>query len=634
MARRPSASIADGEVEEIPLLANKSTTSFALKVGEAHTSITLVEDERSDYLHGARDGWEPYPTEEERSGPHRLRRVGRKISWPAYLIAFVELCERFSYTGTAAVFTNFLQRPLPPGSTSGANPAGTPGALGLGTNVAAAITQFNTLWVYVLPLVGAYIADTRLGRFKTVCWCVAIALFGHALMILPSLPSIIPHRSLALPIFICSLLIMGLGTGGFKSNISPLVAEQQRGPQRLTVERDEEGERVILDPSITTARIYMYFYLMINVGAALGQLCMTFAEKYVGFWAAFSLPTIMFCLCPIVLWWGSSFYTKSPPQGSNLLHTLRVLALAFRPLLTLSPTRFLRAWTDPDFWERAKPSYVAHFGRTGRVAWDEAFVEEVRKVASACAVFVWYPFYWISFNEMYNNMTSQAATLTTHGIPNDVINNINPIALLFLIPIFDKYLYPFLRRRGYNFSPLKRMFAGFISVGSAMIWAGILQCYIYTASPCGYRANDPNCEPAGISVWWQTGAYVLIAVSEIFASITGLEYAFTKAPKSMKSLIMALFLSTSAFASLLGECLNPLAGDPLLIWNYAVCAGMSLGAGAGFWWTFRALDAQEEKDELGGRKDLEDEDGENDDRDDAGGVDVHGEALTLQREGV
>jgi POT family len=47
--------------------------------------------------------------------------------------------------------------------------------------------------------------------------------------------------------------------------------------------------------------------------------------------------------------------------------------------------------------------------------------------------------------------------------------------------------------------------------------------------------------------------YVLIAFSEIFASITGLEYAFTKAPTSMRSLVMAVFLFTSAVASALGE---------------------------------------------------------------------------------
>lgn len=47
--------------------------------------------------------------------------------------------------------------------------------------------------------------------------------------------------------------------------------------------------------------------------------------------------------------------------------------------------------------------------------------------------------------------------------------------------------------------------------------------------------------------------YILIAISEILASITGLEYAFTKAPKNMRSLVMSVFLFMSALASALGE---------------------------------------------------------------------------------
>jgi len=46
------------------------------------------------------------PTEEELK---TLRRVSDKIPFSIYTIAFIELCERFSYYGTTAVFTNFIQ---------------------------------------------------------------------------------------------------------------------------------------------------------------------------------------------------------------------------------------------------------------------------------------------------------------------------------------------------------------------------------------------------------------------------------------------------------------------------------------------------------------------------------------------
>jgi hypothetical protein len=36
---------------------------------------------------------------------------------------------------------------------------------------------------------------------------------------------------------------------------------------------------VIVDPALTISRIYMYFYLMINLGSLLGQVLMTYSEK-------------------------------------------------------------------------------------------------------------------------------------------------------------------------------------------------------------------------------------------------------------------------------------------------------------------------------------------------------------------
>lgn len=56
---------------------------------------------------------------------------------------------------------------------------------------------------------------------------------------------------------------MGLGTGGFKSNISPLVAEQYK-KTKLFINTTRSGERVIVDPTLTTSRIYMVSLFLNN----------------------------------------------------------------------------------------------------------------------------------------------------------------------------------------------------------------------------------------------------------------------------------------------------------------------------------------------------------------------------------
>ena len=49
---------------------------------------------------------------------------------------------------------------------------------------------------------------------------------------------------------------MGVGTGGFKANISPLVAEQYT-KNKLFIRVKSDGSRVIVDPAFTVARVYM-----------------------------------------------------------------------------------------------------------------------------------------------------------------------------------------------------------------------------------------------------------------------------------------------------------------------------------------------------------------------------------------
>ena len=95
-------------------------------------------------------------------------------------------------------------------------------------------------------------------------------------------------------------------------------------------------------------------------------------------------------------------------------------------------------------------------------------------------------------------------------------------------------------------------------------------------------------------MWIQSGSYILIAISEILASITGLEYAFSKAPKSMRSLVMSMFLFTSAIAAALQQAFISLSEDPNLVWSYTVFGCLAFVGFIGFSISFRKLDSQED----------------------------------------
>jgi POT family proton-dependent oligopeptide transporter len=106
---------------------------------------------------------------------------------------------------------------------------------------------------------------------------------------------------------------------------------------------------------------------------------------------------------------------------------------------------------------------------------------------------------------------------------------------------------------------------------------------------------DGNALVSPLNVWIQTGSYILIAISEILASITGLEYAFTKAPKNMRSLVMSVFLFMSAISAAIGEAFVSLSLDPLLVWNYGSMGVISMVAGILFWVHVRYVDAKEDE---------------------------------------
>lgn len=353
-----------------------------------------------------------------------------------------------------------------------------------------------------------------------------------------------------------------------------------------------DGERVILDPSVTTSRMFLWFYVCINLGSLIGSISMVYAEKYVGFWLSYMLPTVMFLPCPLILWACKKRYILTPPTMSVLSCFCKLVGMSMTGRWSLNPIRTVKSLHAPDFWARCKPSSMAQ--RPAWVTFDDAWVDEVRRGVKACAVFAWFPLYWLAYGQITNNLTSQAATMQLGGVPNDLIQNLNPVSILILVPLLDFVVYPGLRRFRIKFSPIKRIFTGFMLASAAMVAACVLQAYIYRLGPCGNYMNSCE-EPAPINVWIQALPYMLIGFSELFANVTSLEYAFTKAPKNMRSLIMSINLFTNAISSAIAQALVSLSEDPLLVWNYGVVAVLAFVGGVLFWLTHKKQDKEEDQ---------------------------------------
>jgi len=128
---------------------------------------------------------------------------------------------------------------------------------------------------------------------------------------------------------------------------------------------------------------------------------------------------------------------------------------------------------------------------------------------------------------------------------------------MILVPIFDRGLYPLLRNNNINFSALRRIGTGFFLAILAMIYAGGIEVYrlwLYK-NPENRIFQDldgKEIEAVNLSIFWQVPAFMLIGTGEVFASITGLEFAYKEAPKTMRSMVNAVYLLTTALGNYLG----------------------------------------------------------------------------------
>jgi POT family proton-dependent oligopeptide transporter len=306
------------------------------------------------------------------------------------------------------------------------------------------------------------------------------------------------------------------------------------------------------------------------------------------------------------MWYCRDKYVQQPPNGSVLGKALRIFLFANKGRWHFNPVSTYKHMSDGTFWEAVKPSAIEASRRPAWMTFDDQWVDEVARGFAACSVFCWYPLYWLTYNQLNNNLTSQAAVMKLNGLPNDVLSNLDPFALIILIPICDLLIYPALRKAKIHFTPIKKITLGFYTGSAAMVWAAVIQAYIYKRSICGTGAagllpeslggdGETMCPPVDINVWAQTGAYILIAISEILASITSLEYAFSKAPRNMRSLVMSFNLFMSAISAAIGEAFVSLSADPLLVWNYGVMGVLAFIGGSLFWLQYRKLDADDDR---------------------------------------
>ncbi len=446
-------------------------------------------------------------------------RMPRQIP---YIIAN-EGCERFSFYGMRNILTPFLISSLllfmPQAERAGE---------------AKSVFHTFVIGVYFFPLLGGWIADRFFGKYNTVFWLSLVYCAGHAC--LAAFDDNVKG-------FYVGLFLIALGSGGIKPLVASFVGDQFD-------QTNKHKAKLVFDA----------FYWIINFGSFFASLLMPIFLRDYGASVAFGIPGILMAAATFVFWLGNKKYVHVPPAPPDPHAFTRVARTALmsaapgqsRPGLVVAAIGALGAVASLIMsvqWGFVIGACTAlvlllAFGGMGtamqleraRGAHPDEAVDGVRAVLRILIVFALVTPFWSLFDQKASTWIVQANAMTQpvfHLFGGEFkfvpaqMQALNPMLVMLLIPFNNLVLYPAMRRIGIEPTALRRMTAGIAFTAMAWVVIGTIQLVMDGGTPT--------------SMAWQILPYVLLTLGEVLVSATGLEFAYSQAPASMKGAIMSFW---------------------------------------------------------------------------------------------
>jgi proton-dependent oligopeptide transporter, POT family len=286
------------------------------------------------------------------------------------------------------------------------------------------------------------------------------------------------------------LFLIALGSGGIKSCVSANVGDQFGASNKHLLEK-----------------VFGWFYFSVNFGSLFSTILTPVLLKIYGPRIAFGVPGVLMITATIIFWLGRKKFVHIPPSGGQFLRDifskeglqviakLGVIFLVFMAMFWALYYQTFSAWV---LQAKAMDRHVLNF------AW-------VKSLEQSGWTFM--------------------AGLSNWEIDQNQVQAVNPLLILVMIPMFTYVIYPALGKV-FRLTYMRKISIGmFLAVITFAISAWIEQ---------GIQDKTVS------SVYWQLLPIFLVTMAEIMVSITGLEFAYTQAPKKLKSLVMGLFLLSTA----------------------------------------------------------------------------------------
>ncbi|XP_019167905.1 PREDICTED: protein NRT1/ PTR FAMILY 8.2-like [Ipomoea nil] len=431
---------------------------------------------------------------------------------------------------------------------------------------------------YIMPLIGAFLADAFMGRYWTIASFSIIYVIGMALLTLSASVSGLkptcskdgvcdPTLAQSAVSFI-ALYVIALGTGGIKPCVSSFGADQ--------FDDDDEVEKK------HKSSFFNWFYFSINIGALIASSVLVWIQDNVGWGWGFGIPAVTMAVAVVSFFSGTRLYRNQKPGGSPLTRICQVLVASVRKYKVAVPaeksllyetadaesaitgSRKLDHTGDFGFFDKAAVQVESDEKKDSIDPWRLCTVTQVEELKAIVRLLpVWAT--GIIFSTVYGQMSTlfvlQGAAMdtrvgnSTFKIPPASLSIFDTLSVIFWVPVYDRIIVPVTRKfTGHKngLTQLQRMGIGlFISI-FAMLSAGILELVRLRFVQ---RHNYYDLEEVPMSIFWQVPQYFLIGCAEVFTFIGQLEFFYEQAPDAMRSLCSALSLTTVALGNYLSSLL-------------------------------------------------------------------------------
>ncbi len=449
---------------------------------------------------------------------------------------FTEVWERFSYYGMRALLVLFMTA-----AASGAN-----AGLGMDVKTSTAIYGLYTSMVYLLALPGGWVADKLWGQQRTVFIGGCIIALGHFTLAAPLIGMPV------LPTFFAGLFFIIVGTGLLKPNVSSIVGQlYDVRAGVLGTQNPNSADTKTLGAKRDAG--FSIFYMGINMGAIMGPfLCGTVGEKVSYHWG-FSIAGFGMLIGLIQYRLGSKYlgeaglHTDSDDTAAKAALSRKFYSVTATILATLA----LLVWLGVSGVIGMSVTTVALWLGYGIVVLAAAYFgyvllrggygsEEKRRIWVIVWLFILAAIFWSGFEQAGSSMNLFANELTNRNImgwemPTSWLQNVNPIFIILLAPVFG-YLWTWLARRNKNPSiPLK------FALGLAGLSAGF---FVLAWGAAGATKEG------SVAITWLVVTYFLHTVGELCLSPVGLSSITKLAPRNRISQMMGLWFVAAALGNL------------------------------------------------------------------------------------